>query len=59
MSYRGTDRLAELRLSARQWTCPSCRTRHDRDLNAAENILAAGRAVARGDSSEAASPGSW
>jgi putative transposase len=39
--------LAELALSARHWTCPGCRTRHDRDLNAAKNILAAGRAVAR------------
>jgi putative transposase len=41
--------LAELSLSVRHWTCPACRTRHDRDVNAAKNILAAGRAVARGD----------
>ncbi|GAA1816809.1 RNA-guided endonuclease TnpB family protein [Actinomadura chokoriensis] len=40
--------LAELSLSTRRWTCPGCRTRHDRDHNAAENILAAGRAVAAG-----------
>ncbi|WP_461144981.1 zinc ribbon domain-containing protein [Salinifilum aidingensis] len=30
----------------RAWTCPHCRTRHDRDHNAAKNILTAGRAIA-------------
>ena len=40
--------LAGLSLSTRHWTCPSCRARHDRDINAAKNILAAGLAVARG-----------
>ncbi|MEU8802642.1 RNA-guided endonuclease TnpB family protein [Spirillospora sp. NPDC048819] len=40
--------LAELSLSTRHWTCLGCRARHDRDINAAKNILAAGRAVARG-----------
>jgi len=38
--------LAELSLSTRHWTCPACGARHDRDINAAKNILAAGLAVA-------------
>jgi putative transposase len=45
--------LAELSLPVRHWTCPACRARHDRDINAARNILAAGRAVARGSPGDA------
>ncbi|WP_292257648.1 zinc ribbon domain-containing protein [Marinospirillum sp.] len=35
-------KLEELSLKVRDWQCPACSVRHDRDINAALNIRAQG-----------------
>ena len=40
----------ELRLSEREWMCENCHSRHDRDVNAALNILGEALRLSRGNS---------
>jgi putative transposase len=46
--------LSTLPLSVRQWSCPACGTVHDRDVNAARNLLAHGLAVLSGPTASSA-----
>ncbi|GLZ29714.1 transposase [Lentzea sp. NBRC 105346] len=50
--------LTELPLQVRSWECPACDTSHDRDANAAQNILAAGQAERRNACGAQVSPSS-
>lgn len=44
-SAAGCDHIeSKMPLNVREWRCPRCGTLHDRDVNAARNILAAGLA---------------
>lgn len=44
--------IQQLELSDRQWTCSACGTWHDRDVNAARNILAEGLRLLAAGSAE-------
>jgi putative transposase len=47
-------KLDDLPLSVREWTCPDCRSIHDRDVNAARNLLAYGLAALSGSTASSA-----
>jgi putative transposase len=50
-------RVSSLPLDVRQWTCSSCGTNHDRDVNAAQNLKAEGLRILSLGTSETADGG--
>jgi putative transposase len=47
-------KLDDLPLSVRGWTCPDCGSIHDRDVNAAKNLLAYGLVILNGPTASSA-----
>lgn len=50
-------KLEKLDLITREWTCPNCGSRHDRDHNAAKNILRVGQIDCYGEESKSQATG--